>query len=169
VAEEFKTSEGGALCLVTVSLDASAVDQVRRAAAQAGAGLVTNFTSYLETVPSSQLEKLLTGTEAVVCLIDFEKDKNLAVQTASTMQTLTKNHATLIALSSEENPDLILHAMRAGCTEYLTKPLRIEQLAELLRNPSDGSWRSWESGEGRGRRPSRCIWAVSWPGDRERL
>ena len=141
MAEEFKTSEGGALCLVTVSLDASAVDQVRRAAAQAGAGLVTNFTSYLETVPSSQLEKLLTGTEAVVCLIDFEKDKNLAVQTASTMQTLTKNHATLIALSSEENPDLILHAMRAGCTEYLTKPLRIEQLAELLRKLR-GRWQS---------------------------
>ena len=133
MAGEFKTSEGGALCLVTVSLDANAADQVRRAAAQAGAGPVTNFPSYLETVPSPQLERLLTGAETFVCLIDFDTNKELAVQTASTLQTLTKHHATLIALSSEENPDLILPAMRAGCTEYLTKPLRIEQLAELLR------------------------------------
>ena len=138
---ENQIPEGDGLCLMTVGLDAAAADQVRHAALQAKAGMVTAFPNYSETLLNGRLASLLKNAEAVICLIDFDKNKDLAVQTASGMQTLATGHTTLIALSVEESPDLILHAMRAGCTEYLTKPLRVEQLAELLRKLKD-RWQS---------------------------
>ena len=126
-------TNGERLCLVTVGLDPGTAEQVSQAARQAQIGLVTSFANYSETLVSGQLEKLVTGADGLVCLIDFDQNKDLAVQTAGGVQAATSNHATLIALSVEESPALILQAMRAGCTEYLTKPLRVEQLAELLR------------------------------------
>ena len=123
-------SEG--LCLVTVGLDADAAEQVRQAAQQAQVRSLTELPNYPETVLNGQLERLLQGAQALVCLIDFDQDKYLAVQTASALQASATHHTTLIALSAEENPDLILDAMRSGCTEYLTKPLPMGPLVDLL-------------------------------------
>jgi len=133
VNQETQIPESEALCLVTVGLDPGAADQVRQASVQAQFGVVTAFPSYSETLLDGQMRRLLSGAEELVCLIDFDKNMDLAVQAAGGLQASATNHTTLIALSAEEHPDLILHAMRAGCTEYLTKPLRVEQLAELLR------------------------------------
>jgi pilus assembly protein CpaE len=130
---ETQISGGNGLRLATVGLDAGSDDQVRQAALQAQVRTVTAFPNYSETTLNGQLEGLLKGADALACLIDFDKNRDLAVRTATGIQSAATNHTTLIALSSEENPDLILHAMRAGCTEYLTKPLRVEQLVELLR------------------------------------
>ena len=81
------------------------------------------------------------------------------MQTASGMQCFATCPTTLIALSVEESPDLILHAMRAGCTEYLTKPLQVEAIGGAaakvegtlaVNGPAhssaqrDGPWDSWE-------------------------
>ena len=99
--------------------------------------MVTAFADYSETMLDGQMRRLLNGAEARVCLIDFDKDKDLAVQTAGGIQASATNHTTLIALSAEQTPDMILKAMRAGCTEYLTKPLRIEEMAGLLRKLRD--------------------------------
>jgi pilus assembly protein CpaE len=65
-------------------------------------------------------------------VIDFDKSPDLAVQTATAMQSLVNGRTALIALSGDENPELILNAMRAGCSEYLTKPLGAEQLSTSL-------------------------------------
>ena len=133
MALETQIPESEGLCLVTVGLDPAAADQARQASAQAQFGVVTAFPDYSETLLDGHMRRLLSGAEELVCIIDFDKNIDLAVQTAGGVQASATNHTTLIALSAEENPDLILHAMRAGCTEYLTKPLRVEQLAGLLR------------------------------------
>ena len=130
---ETQIPKGEGLCLVTVGLDTGTADQVRQAATQAQLGFVTEFPNYSETLLNGQLESLLKGAAALVCLIDFAKNKDLAEQTAAGIQALAGNHTTMIALSAAEHPDLILYAMRAGCTEYLIKPLRVERLVELLR------------------------------------
>jgi len=137
VGPETQIPAGEGLCLVTVGLDAEAAEQVRQAALQAQIEVVTAFPNYSETMLDGQMRRLLSSAEALVCLIDFDKDKDLAVQTAAGIQASATNHTTLIALSAEENPDLILQAMRAGCTEYLTKPLRIQEMAGLLRKLRD--------------------------------
>ena len=130
---ETQIPESDGLCLVTVGLDPDAADQVRQASVHAQFGAVTVFPTYSETLLDGQMRRLLSSAEELVCLIDFDKNKDLAVQTAGGLQASATGHTTLIALSAEESPDLILHAMRTGCTEFLTKPLRAEQLSGLLR------------------------------------
>ena len=130
---ETQIPDGEGICLVTVGLDAEAAEQARQAALQAHVGIAATLSTYAETLLNVQLKKSLGSSGALACLIDFDGNKDLAVQMASGVLALAANHATLIALSAEESPDLILYAMRAGCTEYLTKPLQGQQLAELLR------------------------------------
>ena len=105
------TPTHGDFRLVTVGLDAEATDQVRYAALQAQFGGVTVFPDYSETVLSGQMLRTFKDGASLVCLIDFDKDRDLAVQTAGEMQTLPSSHRTLIALSAEESPEVILHAM----------------------------------------------------------
>jgi pilus assembly protein CpaE len=81
-----------------------------------------------------ELEPMLKlhNAEASVCVIDFDRDRERAVQAATTMQHTLHGKTTLIALSEKNEPELILEAMRAGCGEYLTKPVSVEALREAL-------------------------------------
>ena len=71
---ETQIPKGEGLCLVTVGLDTATADQVRQAATQAQLGFVTEFPNYSETLLNGQLESLLKGAAALVCLIDFAKN-----------------------------------------------------------------------------------------------
>src|SRR5208283_5959917 len=55
-----------------------------------------------------------------------------AVATANTIQQMLHGKAILIALSEKDEPALIREAMRAGCSEYLIKPVSSEALCESL-------------------------------------
>jgi pilus assembly protein CpaE len=130
---ELSHLDGQALCLITVGLDTAVADNVRQVALQEGVKFVSAFPNYSQSLLNAQLEEQLRGAEALVCLIDFDKSPDSAVETAATIQLLVNGRTTLIALSADENPDLILNAMRAGCSEYLSKPLRPDQLSGSLR------------------------------------
>jgi pilus assembly protein CpaE len=125
--------EGGSLCLITVGLDPEVANAAKQVALQESVKFLSAFPDYSQNLRSAQLVQQLQGAEALVCLIDFDKSKDLATQTATTVQPMVNGRTTLIALSRDENPDHILNAMRAGCSEYLTKPLRADQLSSCLR------------------------------------
>jgi pilus assembly protein CpaE len=125
--------DGKGLCLITVGLDAATVETARQAALQESVQRFTDLPDYLQSSANAQLARQLDGADGVVCLIDFDRSQDMAAQTAASVQPLAAGRATLMALSAEENPELILNAMRAGCTEYLQKPLQADQLASCLR------------------------------------
>lgn len=125
--------EGGSLCLITVGIDPEVVDTAKQVALQENVQFLNAFPDYSQNLLNAQLVQLLRGTEALACLIDFDKSQELAAQTATTIQPLVNGRTALIALSGDENPELILNAMRAGCSEYLTKPLQADQLSSSLR------------------------------------
>ncbi len=125
-------TEGGSLCLITVGLDPEATETAKRAAMQESVKFLSAFPDYPQNLLRARLEQQLEGAEALVCLIDFDKSKDLAVQAAADLQPLLNGRTALIALSGDENPGLILHAMRAGCGEYLGKPLQAGQLSACL-------------------------------------
>lgn len=121
-------TEGGSLCLITVGLDPEATETAKQAAMQESVKFLGAFPGYSQSLSPAQLE----GAEALVCLIDFDQSQDLAVQAATQLQPLLNGRTALIALSGNENPGHILHAMRAGCSEYLTKPLQAGQLSTCL-------------------------------------
>jgi pilus assembly protein CpaE len=61
-----------------------------------------------------------------VCLIDFDKDRRNAASTAERIHAISPDVA-IFAMSSRVQPDLIIEAMRSGCSEYLSKPIDREQ------------------------------------------
>lgn len=66
-----------------------------------------------------------------VCLIDFDKNRRAAVMMAEYIHTSLPGTA-IFAVSSQNQPNAILEAMRCGCSEYLTKPIDRDQLANAL-------------------------------------
>ena len=68
----------------------------------------------------------------LVWVIDFDKNEELAAEATTSLQGLSQGRSASIALSERSQPDVILRAMRAGCSEYLEKPLRSAQLLDAI-------------------------------------
>lgn len=131
MANESHYIDDEGLCLTAVGIDAATAETVRQVALRQAIKLLPPTPDYLSSPTSSQLTRQMDGA-AMVFLIDFDTSKDMAAQTAVAIQSWANGRAALVALSADENPELILNAMRAGCTEYLRKPLRAEELASCI-------------------------------------
>jgi pilus assembly protein CpaE len=66
-----------------------------------------------------------------VCIVDFDRDRRRAALTAENIHSAAPDTA-IFAVSSDSQPDLIIQAMRSGCSEYLLKPTGREQLLNAV-------------------------------------
>ena len=74
---------------------------------------------------------LLGNVAPDICLLDFDKNRQSAAVVAEGIHGGTPDTA-IFAISSQTHPEAILEAMRAGCGEYLTKPLERDQLLKAI-------------------------------------
>ena len=66
-----------------------------------------------------------------VCLLDFDHDRRSAALVAERIHAEAPE-TSIFAVSSQRQSDLIIQAMRSGCSEYLVKPLDSEQLLNAI-------------------------------------
>ncbi len=143
MAEQFQIGEqeanpqgewqsGGALCAATLGVDGNTSDAVRQALARLSGNFAGEMQAYSGREGDRQVLQKLQRAEISVCVIDFDGDRGTAVEAANAIQQSLHGRGTLIAVSAKNDPALILEAMRAGCSEYLLKPLSADQLAEAL-------------------------------------
>src|SRR5437763_9373700 len=66
-----------------------------------------------------------------ICLVDFDRDRRGAAIVSERVHTALPQTA-VFAVSTQTQQDAILEAMRAGCSEYLTKPIDREQLIKAV-------------------------------------
>jgi pilus assembly protein CpaE len=66
-----------------------------------------------------------------VCLLDFDRDRRSAALVAERIHAEAPD-TSIFAVSAQAQPDLIIQAMRSGCSEYLVKPLDSEQLLNAV-------------------------------------
>ena len=66
-----------------------------------------------------------------ICILDFDGDRRSAAMVAERIHADAPDSA-IFAVSSQSQPDLIIQAMRSGCSEYLLKPLDPEQLLNAV-------------------------------------
>jgi len=72
------------------------------------------------------------GTPAPeICIVDFDRDRRKAAAVAENIRSAVPDIA-IFAVSSDAQPDLIIQAMRSGCSEYLLKPIGREQLLNAV-------------------------------------
>ncbi|HZP24714.1 MAG TPA: AAA family ATPase [Terriglobales bacterium] len=120
------------LCVATLWLDATTAAAVMQALTSNNASFAGQMQDYSRRDGDRLIVEKLARAEIAVCIIDFDRDREAAVEAANAIQQALHGRGTLIAVSAKSEPALILQAMRAGCSEYLTKPVSIEQLAEAL-------------------------------------
>jgi pilus assembly protein CpaE len=66
-----------------------------------------------------------------ICIVDFDRDRRKAAMAAEIIHSAAPE-AAIFAVSSDAQPDLIIQAMRSGCSEYLLKPIGREQLLNAV-------------------------------------
>jgi pilus assembly protein CpaE len=65
-------------------------------------------------------------------VVDFDQNPEGAMETVDSLHRTLPGKVSIIALSADQNPAMILKTMRAGCSEYLQNPLDRAQFAEAL-------------------------------------
>lgn len=121
-----------AQCVVTVGMDSGTAELVNRVLLGQHIPLVAAFPEYLQHHAAAGVPAQLKEQDLVVCLIDFDRNRELAFESATALQAHCRGCKALVAVSAEVGPEQILEAMRAGCNEYLQKPLTGESVAGCL-------------------------------------
>jgi pilus assembly protein CpaE len=129
--DESSSGQSG-LRVITVCVDHDTAEKIKAATLREHGVFAGELQGY--SLHEGELQPLLKlqNAEVSVCVIDFDKDRKLAVQAANSIHMMLRGRTTLIALSEHSDPELIVEAMRAGCSEFLAKPLSVEQTCESL-------------------------------------
>lgn len=123
------SSSGDVLAMVSICLNADTAGELR--------GLIDS-TPFIRL--QAELNNYLTDDDPFfesgqpapdIFLIDFDHDRRNAVLTAERIHERVP-HTVVFAISSKAQPDLIIQAMRCGCSEYLVKPADRDQLLEAV-------------------------------------
>ncbi|MFB3920857.1 MAG: CpaE family protein [Terriglobia bacterium] len=95
------------------------------------AQLAAELQHYLADEQDSVFVDRLKDLHPDICIIDFDRDREKAGSTAERIHE-TLSGTVIFAVSAKSQSDLIIAAMRCGCTEYLLKPLDRDALLEGL-------------------------------------
>ena len=97
-----------------------------------GAVFFGEFRDYITADKRPQFSPALRTATACVALVDFDKDPELALQTTHRLQQIFLRRINIVAVGAKLDAGMLLRAIRAGCTEYLSKPIDVEELTRAL-------------------------------------
>jgi pilus assembly protein CpaE len=122
------------VAVITVCLDPDTADRIVQSVEKMP-WLVTssNFEAYISAARRPYIGPQLKAADGCIAIVDFDHYPEDAVETTRYLQQLFPGKITVIALAQSREPELLLLAMRGGCTEFLHKPLKPEAFAEVLR------------------------------------
>jgi pilus assembly protein CpaE len=121
------------VCMVTVCAEVDTINSISRVAARLFRNpAVAAMRQYLPQNQDLGILQEMKNADLCVCIIDFDLDRDLAIETAASLQQLLGTKVMSVAISRKSSAGLIIDAMRAGCVEYLSKPVETEQLSQAL-------------------------------------
>lgn len=92
----------------------------------------STFDGYISAKRRPHFGDHLREGDGCVALVDFDKDAKQAAEAATFLQQVFAGRIVVAAISSADNPTLMLLAMRSGCTEFLNNPTQ-QDFAEAFR------------------------------------
>ncbi len=120
------------LCAASLCVDGETVDALRQALIQKGGSFAGGFDNYARYDNDLLLLQELQRAELPVWVIGFDRDRDAAVEACAAVQQHSHGRSSMIAVSERAEPAMILEAMRAGCSEYLTRPVGVDQFGQAL-------------------------------------
>jgi pilus assembly protein CpaE len=121
------------VAILTINVEPKTVDQIRETAGEMPWALVhVDFENYFSAAKRPHFTERAIDAQACIAVIDFDKEPERALETAEFLRKSFYQKVAIVALSSATDPDLLLRAMRAGCSEFLCKPFDTDELADTL-------------------------------------
>ena len=118
--------------VLAIHLDDPAVHLLRRVIASVpGFTFGASLQQYFGEKDAS-LIRTLREIHPDVCIIDLDRDRQLALDTVEYLRRTSLTPISIFAASSRMDSESIIEAMRSGCTEYLEKPLVADRVQEAL-------------------------------------
>jgi len=127
--ESFSTSEP--LSVVGVCLDEETWAVLKQFAESAPLIKLRSHISEYRVQDSDSPSEWMGNPPPDICLVDFDRDRRKAAQVAENIHSAAPECA-IFAVSADAQPDLIIQAMRSGCSEYLLKTVGKEQLLNAV-------------------------------------
>jgi pilus assembly protein CpaE len=127
--ESFSTNEP--LSVVGVCLDEETWTVLKQFAESAPLIKLRSHLSEYRVQDTESANDWLGSPPPDVCIVDFDRDRRKAALAAENIHSAAPDTA-IFAVSSDAQPDLIIQAMRSGCSEYLLKPMGREQLLNAV-------------------------------------
>lgn len=130
-----RVSVASAQAVFCVACDPQVIELAASTAADlSGFFFAGAFTDYITAEKRPQFPPSMKAASACVALIDFDRDPTLALRTVERLAHIFARRISMIAVGTNLPAPLLLHAIRAGCVEYLARPLDQQELnAALLR------------------------------------
>jgi pilus assembly protein CpaE len=91
-----------------------------------------DFQDYITGDRRPQFPDSVMHASCSVALIDLDKDRQRGLETVEALQRIPALRVAAVGLSSQVDSLLLLEAMRAGCTEFLPKPVAVSDLTRAL-------------------------------------
>ena len=140
------------IALVTVNLETKLADKILDSVLKlswiVNRADCPNYISDNKRPPFTQQVK---SSPTCIAVIDFDTDGNQAAIAASYIQKMFSGEAAVIAVSKSRDPEVILSAMRSGCTEFISQEYDevafSQTLVELYRLWSSKNLRNVARGE----------------------
>ena len=97
-----------------------------------GAGYVGAFRDYITADKRPHFSPALRDADSCVALVDFDQDPELAIRSTARLRQIFLNKISIVAVGSALETASLLDAVRAGCTEFLRKPVDDGELLSAL-------------------------------------
>jgi pilus assembly protein CpaE len=98
----------------------------------AGSHFEGEFRDYITSDKRPQFSPALKNAASCVALIDFDRNPELALQTTERLHQIFLKKISIVGIGAQLDAELLLRAVRNGCTEFLTKPLDPSELTASL-------------------------------------
>ena len=121
------------IALITVSLDAKLADEIADSVLKLSWAVHrADCEGYISAVKRPPFPQPVKSSPACIAVIDFDKDIDQAAATAAYIQEIFSGNAAMVALSASRDPDILLRAMRAGCSEFISGEFEEAAFSEML-------------------------------------
>lgn len=119
--------------VITVCVDPALGEDLIRAVEQMPWGVASvSFDSYISSARRPYFAPHINTAKACIAIVDFDVDALQAIEATRYLRQLFPGRITVIALAENRDPELLLLAMRAGCGEFLHKPVDEGAFRETL-------------------------------------
>jgi pilus assembly protein CpaE len=91
-----------------------------------------DFPEYITGNRQPHFPEAVTNASCSVALINFDKDRDRALETAEALERISSLRIASVGISSHIDSALLMRAMRSGFAEFLAKPVSASDLAQVL-------------------------------------